>query len=339
MLAELDRPATNAVWKASLVRLLSGCADPAIGPAIGKRLDDPSPLVRSRAATVLGERLSRESVPFLLAATRDPSRLVRIRAAEALAALPLSQIPSAGDRSSLDAAVAEFQNAMKARPDDWASHANLGNFAMERGQFSEAVVEFETATRLEPRVVGPLVNAALAHSNLNQNDPAESCLRRALALEPENASAQFNLGLLLGEGGRFDEAEKALRAALKADPQMAAAAYNLGVIISRKNGAEAVQWCRKAHQLQPDDPKYAHALAFYQRQYGDRAGAVTTLRQWLDHHPQDVEGILLLGQIYEDQNDLDAARAAYRTALDKEGLPPAQRAAVAAQLRRLGDGR
>ena len=49
---------------------------------------------------------------------------------------------------------------------------------------------------------------------------------------------------------------------------MAAAAYNLGVILGEKNLDEAIAWCRKAHELRPADPKYAHTLAFYQRQEG-----------------------------------------------------------------------
>ena len=67
----------------------------------------------------------------------------------------------------------------------------------------------------------------------------------------------------------MQEAEQALRTALKTDPQMAAAAYNLGVMLGEKNLDEAIAWCRKAHELRPADPKYAHTLAFYQQQEGN----------------------------------------------------------------------
>ena len=63
---------------------------------------------------------------------------------------------------------------------------------------------------------------------------------------------------------RLDEAEKALRAALKSDPQLAPAAYNLAVILGEKKDlAGAVQWCRKAHDLRPEEMKYTQSLAFY----------------------------------------------------------------------------
>ncbi len=225
---------------------------------------------------------------------------------------------------------------MSARPDDWASHANLGNFHMEHRDFSRAISEFETATKLESRVVGPLVNASLAYSNLNQLDKAEECLRQALKVEPNNASALFNLGLLLAETGRTADAMKSLRSALQSDPHMAAAAYNLGVIAGATSKAEAARWCLKAHQIEPDSGKYARALAFYQRESGDPASAIATLRQWLDAHPLDAEAILELGLTHARRGDRAAAETLYRSAVANERLPGEQRAAIARELERLG---
>ena len=79
MLAALEAPKTDPVWKASMLSLLQGATSPAKWPSFLKALGDPSPLVRSRAATALGGVLSQETVPPLIAATRDASRLVRIR--------------------------------------------------------------------------------------------------------------------------------------------------------------------------------------------------------------------------------------------------------------------
>jgi len=336
MLAALGDPAADPVWKASMVLLLQGASNPAKWPVVLKALGDTSPLVRSRAATALGGLLSEVTLPALLAATRDVSRLVRIRAAQTLAAVRPEALRDGPDKVSLEAAVAEFFTAMSARPDDWASHANLGNFHMERRAFDDAVIEFETATKLEPRVVGPLVNAALAYSNLNQLDRAESCLRRALEVEPKNASALFNLGLLLAETGWTADAVKSLLAALELDPRMAAAAYNLGVIAGATSKAEAVRWCKRAYGIEPESGKYAHALAFYQRESGDLASAVATLKTWLDGHPLDVEAVLELGLTHEKRGDRAAAVLLYRSAVANERIPRDQRAAVARELQRVG---
>ena len=251
MLAELRKQDDNEVYKTSLVRLLGGCEDPSKWPVLLGLLRDASPLVRSGAVSSLGGHLTPEVLKALLAATADPSRLVRVRSAMALAALDPASLASPRDQTNLQQAIADFMAAMHARPDDWSSHANLGNFYLESNDFTAAAACFETATNLEPRQIGPLVNAAMAYSNLHQNDKAEASLRRALALEPQDAAANFNLGLLLGELGRWDEAEQRLRTALKSNPQMAPAAFNLGVILASHSLDEAIAWCRKATSFAP----------------------------------------------------------------------------------------
>jgi tetratricopeptide (TPR) repeat protein len=339
MLADLDKPDVDAVYKASLVRLLHDCDQESPWPVIARMLKDPSPLVRASAASTLGARLTPDVVRALLGATADASRLVRIRAAASLAAVAPEAVPSDRDRRSLAKAIEEFQAAMTARPDDWSSYANLGNFHMERRDFQKAVENYEISHRLEPRTVGPMVNAAIAYSNLGRNDRAEVCLRRALGHEPANAAANFNLGLLLGEAGRLDEAQQALRLALKSDPQMAAAAYNLGVLLSKKDLQEAVAWCRKAYRLRPDDPKYAHTLAFYLRQQGDVDAAVDVLRRAIQGAELHLDSALLLAEIHESRGDAKAAADVYRQALSKTPLPAALRREMEARIRAAESGR
>jgi tetratricopeptide (TPR) repeat protein len=333
MLDKIARPEENAIYKASLIRLVRGCQDGSKWPVLLKALADKSPLVRSSAASSLGSHLDGETILTLLAASRDPFRLVRIRAAMALAPIPAAQLQDSKDRESLERAVEEFKTAMKARPDDWAGHANLGDFYMEQRDFQKAVDCFETATRLEPRMIGPMVNVSMAYSNLQRNDKAESSLRRALQVEPGNPAALFNLGLLLAEEQRPKDAEEALRAALKGDPQMAAAAFNLGVLCGKARIDEAVQWCRKAHELEPGNAKYAHTLAFFLRQKGNVDEAIQLLRQVVRREPLYLDAYLLLGEIYEERHDYSAAAAGYRDALKLEQLPPPVRRQLESKVR------
>jgi tetratricopeptide (TPR) repeat protein len=339
MLAELQKKEGGEVYKASLVRLLHGCDDESKWPVLLGRLQDPSPLVRSSAASALVDHLTPDAIKALLVAAADPSRLVRIRTAMSLAALRPQSLTNERDRANLEKANQDFITAMQARPDDWASHANLGNFYMESRDFPAAASCFETATKLEPRQFGPMVDASMAYSNMDQTDKAEQSLRRALKIEPNSAAANFNLGLLLGERGRLPEAERALRTALKADPQMAAAAFNLGVILGENHLDEAIAWCRKAHELRPTDPKYAHTLAFYKRKKGDIDGAVELLRKAIQDEPSYLDAYLLLGDIYEERRDFPMAAKVYLDASRINQLPPRMRGQLEAKTRMLQSGR
>jgi tetratricopeptide (TPR) repeat protein len=334
ILAYLSSADREEIQTVSLVRLLAHCASDDKWPVLRKLAEDPSPLVRASVAEALGGRLDRTNATALLKATGDDYRLVRVRAAAALAGLPETQWPG-NQPSRVREAMSELMNSMKSRPDDMTSHYNLGNLHMAQGHTPEAVTEFETATKLQPEALPPHVNAALAYNALGQNDKAEASLRRALHLDPSNAAANLNLGMLLAEMGRLSEAEQNFRTAFKSDPKSAQAAYNLGVLLSKEHPDEALIWCRRAAELRPQEPKYAYTLAFVQKQQGKTYDAVRTLEMLLLSGPPLVDAHALLGQIYEEQKKLPEALAVYRRAAANERLADQERSQFFARIRAL----
>ncbi len=263
MLAAVRGPDRDEVTAVSLLRLLGSCpADDEKRPAILAALRDPSPWVRAAAIEAAGGHPGAEVVTALLAATRDPVRLPRVRAAGALSRLAADAVPGA-QRADLAAATRELEASLTARADDFAS----------------------------------LVNVSVLYSKAGRNADAETALRRALAIDPSSAAAHLNLGMLLGELGRFSEAEAALRAAITEDPRSAAAAYNLAVIVARDRPDEAVTWSRRASELEPSSAKYANARAFYLAQRGDRQTAIAVLRRAIDAGAANAESRALLARL------------------------------------------
>jgi tetratricopeptide (TPR) repeat protein len=284
ILAYLGRTEREEIQTVSLVRLLVSCPGDDKWPVLRKLADDASPLVRASVAEALGERLDQANTEALFKVARDDYRLVRVRAATALAAVPEESLPE-DQRRRVHDALAELMESMKSRPDDMGSHYNLGNFHMARGQMAEAVTEFTTATRLQPEALPPYVNAALAYNALGQNDRAEASLHNALRLDPTNAPANLNLGMLLAEMGKMSEAEQAFRSAFKANPNSAQAAYNLGVLLAKDHPEEALGWCRRAASLGPDNPNYGYTYAFYLHQAGRLEEALRAIRSVRQRHP------------------------------------------------------
>jgi len=293
--AERDEVVTT-----SLLRLLVACEDTRKWPAIRTTVQDPSPLVRAAALTSMANYLTPENVTVLIAATRDESRLVRMRAADVLAALPPEMIDER-DRQALENATAELEESFRARPDDAMSYYNLGNLSMDRGNFKEAVEFFETAIKMRPENILPLVNASLAYARLGDNVKAESKLKQALAIDPKSAEANFNMGLLKAEQNDFTGAEKYLRSALKTDPNFPEAAYNLAILISKENLDESVRYCRKAYKLRPGDTRYAYTLAFYLRQQGQIDEAIEILQKLVKQQPNYTDASMLLRVLSEEK--------------------------------------
>ena len=73
------------------------------------------------------------------------------------------------------------------------------------------------------------------------------------------------------------------------------------MLLSEDRLPEAIHWCRKALELQPDIPKYAYTLAFYLRKKGDFSGAMAILDRQVQQQSADANSYSLLGDSMKRQ--------------------------------------
>ena len=295
-------------------------------------------MVRAAAAEALSVRPGPESFPALVTAAGDSYRLVRIRAAASLAHYPEAWVKGA-DRDTVKQATGEYLASLTARPDQWTSHYNLGNYYLNRGKVKEALASYHTALKIEPRAAMALVNAAMAYAQMGEKGRAEQFLAKALKVAPDNAAVHFNLGLLQAEENRVKEAERELKEAFRLDPKLAAAAYNLCILTGKDRPAEALSWCRKAAELNPQEPRYAYTLAFYQKEQKDLQGAEATLKNLIAQWSGFADGYLLLAEVYAQQGTRPQAETLLRQVLQRQDLAPRDRIRIAAALQNLTTSR
>ncbi|MFO7644013.1 MAG: tetratricopeptide repeat protein [Desulfosarcina sp.] len=296
MIAYIADPEHDEIFAASLIRLIPPELDRKVQDALIGAANDPAPLIRAAAVQALGLIPTPEGLQTLIKATADEYRLVRVRAAAGLAGFPTLAAPPAV-QAQIKAANDEYLAAITARPDQWTSHYNLGNYHLGQGDARAAVASYQTALQLDPQAIMPMVNTSIAYARMGENDKAEKALQEALEQAPANAAANFNMGLLKAGQNEPEAAETYLKKAFAADPQMAQVAYNLCVITATDRIGEAVTWCRKASELRPRDAKYAYTLAFYLNQQGDKDAAVMTLQALLAQYPQHKDAERLLNDI------------------------------------------
>jgi tetratricopeptide (TPR) repeat protein len=334
MLAYINDPKSEEIFVTSLIRLLAHCDDPAKVPALRAALGSASPLVRAAAVEGLGQSPTLEVLQDIAAATGDDYRLVRVRAAAALARFP-NMKPQGKAKEKIDKASEEFLDSLRSRPDSWDGHYNLGNYYLGQNRPQEALREYDIAYQHEPQSVLTLVNAAMAHAKMGETGKAEEKLLEALKIAPDSGAVLYNLGLIKGEKQELPAAEKYLQAAFKADPQLAGAAFNLCILTAPDRPAEAQEWCRKAVALRPREPKYAYTLAFYQRESDNAAGAAATLEALISRMPAYPDAYLLLADIYEEQGKKPEVVKLYQRALAVEGLAPKAKEFIRSQLEKV----
>ena len=146
MLAYISDPKSEEIFVTSLIRLLAHCDDRPRCRCCATALTDPSPLVRGAAVEGLGQSPSLEALQDIAAATGDDYRLVRVRAAAALAQFPNLK-PQGKAKEKVDKATEEYLASLMARPDSWDAHYNLGNYYLGQNRPKEALAEYDVALK------------------------------------------------------------------------------------------------------------------------------------------------------------------------------------------------
>ena len=259
------------VVSTSLLRLLRGHDAPELWPVVRACLKHPSPLVRSAAAAALADNVENaDTAQALFRALTDPVRVVRIQAVNALAAFPTQSLDPSMN-SLFKRAENELLAMFDARPDDWASHFNLGIYRNARGETKAAMLAYRESMRLRPDAVLPHVNAAVLASQQGELKEALAYLKAGWKASPEHGAVNLNLGLALAETGDISGAERHLRIAMKDPLCRAQAAFNCAILTGRNDPAEAVKLCRIAIECAPGNRRYMETLEYYLKAAGTAA--------------------------------------------------------------------
>jgi tetratricopeptide (TPR) repeat protein len=167
----------------------------------------------------------------------------------------LAQLPG-----QLPNAIAEFEAALRIRPDYAEAHYNLGNaFALLPGRMPDAIAEYQVALRTAPN----LAEAHYSLGNALSHTPgrlAEAIAeyQTALRIQPGYLIAHNNLGTALARTpGRLPDAIAEFEAALRIRPDYADAHNNLGSALADTPGRllDAIDEYKAALQIEPGDPK------------------------------------------------------------------------------------
>lgn len=331
ILAYINSPQGEPVFQVALIRLLAACPDQRKWPVLQRQLKHHHPLVRAAAASSFDGAVTPEIRGSLLSAVADDYRLVRIRAADSLAGVPLDDVPVA-QREVASKASTELINAYQARPDDYSSQTNLGNYYLDTGDLTRAAQSYERALKLRPDSVPTMVNASMAYGRAGRLVDAERVLDEAVRVSPQSAPAHFNRGLLKAELRKLPEAEESLRKVLTIDPSSAQAAYNLCVLLAQTKPADALSFCNQAVQAAPGEDKYIYTLAFFLAKSGQAVSATKLLEKHWKSGRAGWDSRMLLADLYARSNRKAQAASLYRGLRAVRGLTDDRRALLESRL-------
>jgi len=140
-------------------------------------------------------------------------------------------------KNQLEAAVNEYETAVRLRPDDATANNALGAALLANGQPRPATALLQTAIEERPDYGDAHYNFGIALTQMGEMRRAVEQFEIVLKLRPNDANAEANLGAALAELGKYSEAESHFERALQIDPNQADAKDNL----------EAVRKAMRAH--------------------------------------------------------------------------------------------
>jgi tetratricopeptide (TPR) repeat protein len=102
-------------------------------------------------------------------------------------------------KGDLDAAIREFQEALRINPYYSDAHNNLGLALVSKGYLDAAIQEYLEALRINPNNARAHNNLGVTHGNKGNLDAAIQEFQEALRISPDYTDAQHNLWLALAQ--------------------------------------------------------------------------------------------------------------------------------------------
>ena len=220
-------------------------------------------------------------------------------------------------RQELDAAIADFQRALKVAPDVAPIHYYLAAALLQSGKNAEAKAALNTAVSLAP----DYPDAVFQLSELNIRDgaagDARELLDRFVKSNPKSIKGHVLLGAALGASGRATEATEAFQQILQIDPNSSEGHYwvAMGLAAERKP-EQARDEFEKALSISPEfrEPMVQLVLMDLASQAPELA--LRRLRNQLNVAPRSADLYDLLGLAHAAQGQVDSAEVAFLKSIE-----------------------
>jgi Flp pilus assembly protein TadD len=238
-----------------------------------------------------------------------------------------------------DAAIREFEIAMRITPSYIEPYMSLGAIMHRRGRDADAIRYYEPVRNARPDDTRLAAAEALSLLGVGRFEEAVRLYRQVLALQPDDIEALLYLGIVRGFQGHPDEALTLLHRADVLAPKDPAVQHALGKAIYLSNGpaAETIEHLRRSIQYKPDWAAPYGTLAMVLSLSPDTSArdadeAVRLATRGVELTEQrDPDALAALAVALAAQGRFDAAVTAARQALAQaEG---SKRDSLAAQIR------
>ena len=211
-----------------------------------------------------------------------------------------------------DRALQEFARTIDLRPDDYRARIAMANLLIMSRNFKGA--KEQTDLLLKARPNDPAVHSAIANMLAGQNDMPGAIreTQATITLAPQYWEPYLSLALLQARAGQFDAAEASFKKVIEMNPKEPRAHVLLGrFYVSSNRLADAEDQFRAAIAMAPSDMASREALAKLYLAEGKTSQSESVLEQANRDLPNDPESLLALSSFYYMTGNVDKAVSEY----------------------------
>ncbi|GJM12241.1 MAG: hypothetical protein DHS20C12_06440 [Pseudohongiella sp.] len=163
------------------------------------------------------------------------------------------------NKGDLNASIDCYRRVVENRPNDADARNNLAAALQHSGDLRAAIDNYKQALKIDPKCVEAYNNMGIALQSEGDIVAAIDCFERAIALKPDYANAHNNLGHAHSDSGALEASIECYRRALAIDPSSAQTHNNLGNAL-RKAGQykEAINHFDSITEIEkdPSNPQF-----------------------------------------------------------------------------------
>lgn len=225
-------------------------------------------------------------------------------------------------RNRPEKAVEMLKSAVAHSADNFTYRMTLAGLYRNLGMYGEASASYEELVKQYPdktELNYYLADALTQEGEIGQAIDAYNALESAMGMNETLSLQKFKLYQTLKQPDKaFEEIEKL------ADKYPMNARYRLlmgDLHLENEETEKALACYQKAHEIDPDDPRYIVSMANYYDQTGNKEAAEQEIRDALVNEKLDVEtkvGILsrYIQRLQQTQQGIDNANSLFQTLLD-----------------------
>jgi protein O-mannosyl-transferase len=208
-----------------------------------------------------------------------------------------------------------YTSTLEADPDAHVIRSNLAGVYFDMGDLTRAGTEWERALTGKPDNVVTMNALGMLYTKQGRYPDAEAMFLRAIVAKPVWADAHYNYGVLLQKMGRNDEGLAELRRAVDLAPLNAEARrFYADALLQAGNLEEAEKQLVVSLEYE-QTLEASHSLAEVYLKRGKVREAEQLLRGTTRKYPFDSTAHFHLGQILEESDRFEEARAEYQEGL------------------------